>query len=49
MAGAPGQISVLIDLALSLLANGQPDEASQAYEMPCRPYERRMHAAAARR
>ena len=32
MAGAPGQISVLFDLALSLLANGQPDEASTAYE-----------------
>ena len=32
MAGAPGQISVLFDLALSLLANGQPDEASEAYE-----------------
>jgi tetratricopeptide (TPR) repeat protein len=31
-AGAPGQISVLFDLALSLLADGQPDEASQAYE-----------------
>jgi Flp pilus assembly protein TadD len=32
MDGAPGQISVLFDLALSLLANGQPDEASRAYE-----------------
>ncbi len=30
--GAPGRISVLFDLALSLLANGQPDEASRAYE-----------------
>lgn len=28
----PGRISVLFDLALSLLANGQPDEASEAYE-----------------
>ncbi len=32
MAGAHGRISVLFDLALSLLANGQPDEASRAYE-----------------
>ena len=32
MAGAPGQISVLFDLALSLLANGQANEASEAYE-----------------
>jgi tetratricopeptide (TPR) repeat protein len=29
--GAPGRISVLFDLALSLLANGQPDEASETY------------------
>jgi tetratricopeptide (TPR) repeat protein len=28
----PGRISVLFDLALSLLANGQPGEASEAYE-----------------
>jgi Flp pilus assembly protein TadD len=28
----PGRISVLFDLALSLLANGQTDEASGAYE-----------------
>lgn len=28
----PGRISVLFDLALSLLANGQPDEAGDAYE-----------------
>ena len=32
MEGAPGRISVLFDLALTLLTNGQPDEASQAYE-----------------
>jgi tetratricopeptide (TPR) repeat protein len=28
----PGRLSVLFDLALSLLANEQPDEASEAYE-----------------
>ncbi len=28
----PGRISVLFDLALSLLANGQADEASEAYQ-----------------
>ncbi len=28
----PGRISVLFDLALSLLVNGQPDEAGDAYE-----------------
>ncbi len=28
----PGRISVLFDLALTLLANGQPDEAGDAYE-----------------
>lgn len=27
----PGRISVLFDLALSLLVNGQPDEASESY------------------
>jgi tetratricopeptide (TPR) repeat protein len=28
----PGRLSVLFDLARSLLANGQPDEASDAYD-----------------
>ena len=28
----PGRISVLFDLALSLLVNGQPDEAGDAYD-----------------
>jgi hypothetical protein len=33
MERAPGRLSVLFDLALALLANGQPEEASDAYDV----------------
>ena len=44
----PGRISVLFDLALTLLANGQPDEADDAYETAFEAVIGRRPTAAAR-